>query len=109
MAFSKANTFPEVPFSQSLWSKATCHPARIIILTHLLENGLSSFNEIRKKIPLATTTVSQHFRSLMQKGLIEAEVKFPYTYYKLNRKYCFELALIITELSYDFIKPGQSI
>ncbi len=108
MAFSKANTFPEVPFSQSLWSKATAHPARIIILTHLLENGLSSFNEIRKKIPLATTTVSQHFRSLMEKGLIEAEVKGPYTYYKLNRKNCYDLAMIISLLNDDFIKPEKS-
>src|SRR5688572_4578825 len=102
MAFSKAQSFPLIPYNQSFWSKALSHPARIIILTHLLENGISSFQEIRRKIPLATSTVSQHIRNLRFYGFIEAEEKFPYTYYKLNRQTCKSLAIQITDLNIDF-------
>ncbi len=92
MAFSKAKTFDEIPFIQSFWSKALSHPARIIILTHLLENGTTSFMELKKKIPLASTTVSQHLRFLRQSGLIEPKEKFPHTYYTLNKDICKSLA-----------------
>ncbi|HUR30557.1 MAG TPA: winged helix-turn-helix domain-containing protein [Saprospiraceae bacterium] len=102
MAFSKAPTFPSLTYNQSFWSKALSHPARIIILTHLLENGTSPFHEIWRKIPLAKTTVSQHIRILRDKGLIEGEAIFPYTYYKLNRQTCRSLAIQITDLDIDF-------
>ena len=102
MAFSKAKLFDPLPYHQSFWSKALAHPARIIILTHLLENGVTAFHELRKKIPLATTTVSQHVRYLREFGLIEGEDKFPYTYYKLNSDTCKTLAIKITDLNFDF-------
>lgn len=104
MAFSKAKLFDPLPYYQSFWSKALAHPARIIILNLLLENGVTSFREIKKQVPLASTTVSQHLRILRSSGLIEAEEKFPYTYYNLNRNTCKNLALKITDLHLDFIQ-----
>ena len=103
MAFSKANLFPSQPYHQSFWAKAQAHPARIMILTYLLENGTSPFYEIRKIIPLASTTVSQHIRYLRIGGLIEASEKFPYTYYSINKTTCQNLAIELTNLQMDFM------
>jgi ArsR family transcriptional regulator len=102
MAFSKAKLFDPLSFQQSFWSKALSHPARIIILNYLLENGTTPFREFKKIIPLAPTTISQHLRTLREKELIEAEEKFPHTYYNLNRKNCKDLAIRITDLHLEY-------
>ncbi|HJW30085.1 MAG TPA: ArsR family transcriptional regulator, partial [Saprospiraceae bacterium] len=75
MAFSKAPLFDKPHFEQSFWSKALAHPARIIILTHLLEYGITPFYDFKKLIPLAPTTISQHLRQLRQAHLIKAYEK----------------------------------
>ena len=106
MAFSKAKFFDPLLYHQSSWSKALAHPARIIILTHLQENGITPFHVLKKKIPLAATTISQHLRILRTNGLIEAEEKFPYTYYKINRTTCEYLAIKLTDLQYEFIQQA---
>lgn len=102
MAFSKARFFEPIPFHQSIWSKALSHPARINILTYLLANGITPFYELRKIIPLASTTASQHLAKLRSLGLIEAEEKCPHTFYKLNKSICKSLALKISNLHSEF-------
>ncbi len=103
MAFSKANLFDKVIYHQSFWSGALAHPARIIILSHLLEFGTTPFYILRQKIPLAKSTVSQHIRKLRQAGLIIAEEKFPHTYYTLNQRVCKGLAEKIKSLQQSFM------
>ncbi|MEO5905770.1 MAG: winged helix-turn-helix domain-containing protein [Saprospiraceae bacterium] len=102
MAFSKAQSFDPTSYNQSIWSKALAHPARIHILNYLLENGKTPFRQLCKIIPLSSTTISQHIRLLRTYHLIEAEEIVPYTYYKLNRKTCAYLALIITNMHIEF-------
>lgn len=102
MAYSKAPLFDALSFNQSFWSKALSHPARITILDHLLHHGVTPFYVIAKKIPLAKTTTSQHFRNLRQAGLIESFAKYPHTYYKLNHKTCKDLAQKLIGLHNSF-------
>ena len=102
MAFSKAPIFDPLIYSQSIWSKALAHPARIIILTHLLQHGTTSFQNLRKIIPLASTTVSQHLKILRSLDLINASEKFPHTYYSLHQKNCRGLAARILQLNRSF-------
>jgi len=102
MAFSKAPLFELLSFHQSIWSKALSHPARINILIHLLENGITPFFILRKNIPLASSTVSQHLSKLRALGLIEAEEKCPHTFYKLNKSLCKTLAIKINNLHLGF-------
>lgn len=102
MAYSKAPLFDALSFNQSFWSKALSHPARITILDHLLQNGVTPFYVIAKKIPLAKTTTSQHFRNLRHAGLIESFAKYPHTYYKLNQKTCMDLAQKLNGLNNSF-------
>jgi len=102
MAYSKAPLFDKLAYQQSVWAKAFSHPARITILEHLLLNGVTPFYIIAKKIPLARSTVSQHFRFLRQSGLIESFDKYPHTYYHLNHKACKELARRLEALNHSF-------
>ena len=102
MAFSKAPLFDTLAYQQSMWAKAFSHPARITILEYLLHNGVTPFYVIAKKIPLARTTVSQHFRSLREAGLIESFDRYPHTYYRLNHKVCKDLAVRLEVLNRSF-------
>ena len=103
MAFSKAKQFDPLTFHQSFWSKALAHPARIIILLHLLENGTTPFQALWRKLPLARSTVSQHLKTLREAGIIEANEKFPHTYYNLNRDFCKSLADKLNSIQHVFL------
>ena len=107
MAFSKAPLFDTPVFAQSFWSKALAHPARIVILNHLLENGTTPFQELTRLVPLASTTVSQHLRQLRTRNLIEATEVFPHTHYTVNRKFCSILSILLTELQLHFIQKSK--
>ncbi|MBK9105322.1 MAG: helix-turn-helix transcriptional regulator [Saprospiraceae bacterium] len=102
MAYSKAPLFDPISYQQSFWSKALAHPARITILDHLLQHGITPFYILAKKIPLARSTVSQHLRFLRQSGLIESFDKYPHTYYQLNHKACKDLARRLEALNHSF-------
>lgn len=108
MAFSKASHFHPITFKQSFWSKALSHPARIIILSHLLNHGETPFHVLAKLIPLAKTTVSQHLRILRLIGLIESYEVYPHTIYKLHHKSCKDLAIQLENLNQSFATLPQN-
>lgn len=51
--------------------KAMGHPARILILKHLLENGSCSCQDIVDQLPYSQSTVSGHLQKLKDGGLIK--------------------------------------
>ncbi len=104
MAYSKAPKFDALTYGQSFWSKALSHPARIIILKHLLENGTTPYHVLAKKVPLAPSTVSQHLRNLRQAGLIDTSEIYPHTYYFLNQKVCKDLSSKLISFNTSFVK-----
>ena len=102
MAFSKAPNFPAPLYRESILSKARAHPARIIILNFLLENGTTSFQDICRLISLAKTTVSQHLRHLRREQFIVVEERFPHTFYTINEVYSTELAIMLSDLNLQY-------
>ena len=108
MAFSKAPNFPTPLYRESILSKARAHPARIITLNYLLENGTTSFQDICRLIALAKTTVSQHLRHLRRDHFIVAEERFPHTYYTINEVYSTELAIMLSDLNLQYTQLQQS-
>lgn len=86
MASSKAHLFPKDLYEQAFWDRQFSHPARRIILRYLHDHGRSSFRSIRKLIPLATPTVSQHFYYLKRDKVICSEDEFPTTYYTIRKR-----------------------
>lgn len=107
MSHSKADQFGISLFHQSFWSRALSHPARIIILQHLLEYGRSPFKDFRKKIQLSQPTISQHIRYLLSMGIIILESKFPYATYSINAEICHSLVKEIQKTNRRFLRPPQ--
>ncbi len=102
MAHSKADQFPTTLFNQASWCKIQAHPARIIILTHLIEKGPAPFFEFNQKIALAGPTISQHIRYLLKYDIITINEKYPKAIYDLNKAICGHLAILLTELQSQF-------
>ena len=46
------------------FSLALSHPARIVIVELLQENGYCLFHDLRRSIPLSDATISQHLQML---------------------------------------------
>ena len=58
--------------------KALAHPARVLILRHLLSHsGGSTCGELVAELPLAQSTVSQHLKILRASGLVTATADPP--------------------------------
>src|SRR5690349_3006041 len=103
MAHSKANQFPHALFTLATWSKCQAHPARIIILTYLLDHGPSPFYELNQNIPtLSGPAVSQHIEKLIKMGVIEIEQKYPKAIYEINKDICRKLAKLLRDLQNRF-------
>lgn len=102
MAFSKAKDFPLVLYQQSLWAKAQAHPARIIILLHLLHHGSTSFTVLKNLVPLSPATVSRHLRFLYKHGFIRGYNKYPTTVYHMNHNFCKGFAKKLLLLQREF-------
>lgn len=109
MAFSKAHLFDKTLYLQSIWAKAHAHPARITIMTHLLDHGITPFSHLKKLINLSPPTTSQHIRFLVMKGILNVQEKYPHTYYELNTKTFTELSSMIRKLKTGFDPEDQNL
>jgi len=61
------------------------HPARIAIVTTLMQRGSACCGELVDELPLAQPTVSQHLRELEKIGLVVATEDGPRRCYELDR------------------------
>lgn len=62
--------------------KALAHPARVLILRHVLSRpGGATCGEIVAQLPLAQSTVSQHLKVLQNAGLISGKEDPPRVIY----------------------------
>ncbi len=86
MAFSKANKYELNAQIRNHIMRACSHPARQKILEYLQINGKSTVKSLRKDHPISEPTTSEHLRLLRLAGLVEAEEKYPSTYYSLDKK-----------------------
>jgi len=89
MAYSKAAQFPENHQAMAEICKAVSHPARLLILTRIMNGkGFVSHSEITKEIPLNSTTISQHLRTLRQARIVTSRNNsITSTEHKLNDRY----------------------
>ncbi len=66
--------------------RALGHPARVKIVSHLLENNVCICGRIVEILPLAQSTVSQHLKILKQSGLVTGIVDGARSCYCIDRK-----------------------
>ncbi|MCX6235695.1 MAG: winged helix-turn-helix domain-containing protein [Bacteroidetes bacterium] len=81
---STAYTDNEIQIAR--FAKALGHPARIVIMKHLLSLDTCCFSEILKELPIAQATVSQHLNELKEAGLIQGNIEPPKVKYCINRE-----------------------
>ena len=86
MAFSKPNLYPKDAKIISRFAFALGHAARVTILEQLAVNGPCSVEQLSKNHPISQPALSYHLKILREAHLVEWREKFPYTYYKLDKK-----------------------
>ena len=86
MKWSKAELFGEREVGLAAFAGALSHPARIAIVTGLMEGGERSCGEIVEGLPLAQATVSQHLKALEAAGLVEGRREGVSVRYRLRRE-----------------------
>ncbi len=87
MRLSKAGLFGEREAGLAAFAGALSHPARIAIVTRLMEEGGElCCREIVAALPLAQATVSQHLKVLEKAGLVAARAEGVSVRYRLIRE-----------------------
>lgn len=77
------NNFPD---DLATFAKAIGHPARVRILSLLVEKGVCVSGDLADELPLAPSTVSEHLRVLRESGLIQGTVDGPRRCYCVNKE-----------------------
>ncbi len=68
------------------FAKAMGHPIRIQILKKLSESSCCYTGDIANELPIARSTLSQHFKELKEAGLIQGEYNPPKIKYCINKE-----------------------
>lgn len=85
MRLSKHGTFNEKQVELAEFAKSLAHPARIAIVTKLMESPELCCSQIVDALPLAQATVSQHLRALERAGLLVGTPDGVRVCYRLDR------------------------
>ena len=76
--------------------KALADPTRIGIVNRLAANSELCVCDLTSAFELSQPTISHHLKVLREAGLIEAERRGTWSYYRLNRAAVGELALALS-------------
>lgn len=68
------------------FAKALGHPVRIAILKLLSSKEGCYHGDMAEELPISKSTLSQHLNELKEAGLIQGEIRPPYTKYCINRE-----------------------
>lgn len=68
------------------YAKAMSHPIRLQILDILSNSSCCYTGDISDELPIARSTLSQHFKELKEAGLIQGEYNPPKIKYCLNKE-----------------------
>lgn len=68
------------------FAKALGHPIRVQILIKLSESACCYTGDIANELPIARSTLSQHFKELKDAGLIQGEYNPPKIKYCINKE-----------------------
>jgi ArsR family transcriptional regulator len=82
----------------ALFCKALAHPARIRIVQFLASVETCFCGDIVKQLPLAQSTVSQHFKILKEAGIVQGQIDGPRTCYWLARDHLAQFNALVAQL-----------
>jgi DNA-binding transcriptional ArsR family regulator len=81
--------------------KALGHPARLTIITYLVEKKECVCGDIVNELPLAQATISQHLRELKTAGIIQGTVEGTSVCYCLNINLLKQIESILKQWAID--------
>ena len=84
MGSSKTEHFTDAEIRLARLAKAMAHPARIAILSLLLQKQSCICGDIVDELPLSQSTVSQHLKELKEAGIIQGEIEGVKVCYCIN-------------------------
>jgi DNA-binding transcriptional ArsR family regulator len=85
MAFPKHALYSQESQATSNFFRALGFPGRLEILMQLELEGPLSVQQLAKSHPICKETLSQHLKILREAGLVIANEKFPFTYYRVHK------------------------
>ena len=68
------------------YAKAMGHPVRMYVLGLLSNQSCCYSGDLSDELPIAKSTLSQHFKELKEAGLIQGETELPKIKYCINKK-----------------------
>jgi len=86
MAFPRPHLYHDRDRIASHFAKALSHPARLAILRKLTDEGPLTAGKLALMHPISKQAISQHLRILRNVDLVISWEKYPYTFYKINKK-----------------------
>ena len=84
MGLSKTELFTAEINEVSAFAKAIGHPARLLIIKHLLQRETCVCGDLVEEIGLAQATISQHLKALKEIGVIKGTVEGTSTCYCID-------------------------
>jgi DNA-binding transcriptional ArsR family regulator len=82
---ARVEGFPELYNDMACFAHALSHPARIAIMSMLLEHGETCCGDIVRQMPLSQPSVSQHLRELVKAGILQTRNEGQKVFYSLVR------------------------
>ncbi len=79
-------TYTEDQILIARYARALGHPVRIYILSFLSKEACCYNKDFSEILPIAKSTLSQHFKELLDAGLIQGEIMPPRIKYCINEK-----------------------
>jgi len=86
MGLTKTEIFTAEINEVSAFAKAIGHPARLLIIKHLLQRETCVCGDLVQEIGLAQATISQHLKALKEARIITGTVEGTSTCYCLDAK-----------------------
>jgi len=84
MGATKVQNYTDDHNEIAIFGKAFSHPARVAIITHLLEAKTCVNGHLVEELGLAQATVSQHLKELKSIGIIQGTVEGTSVSYCIN-------------------------
>ncbi len=104
MGKSKTDLFTVSQNRVAALAKAIGHPARVAILSYLLQKQSCVCGDLVEVLPLSQSTVSQHLKELKAVGIIQGEIEGTKTCYCIDPEVWAEAKALMTNL-FSPIKP----
>ncbi|MBR9998607.1 MAG: winged helix-turn-helix transcriptional regulator [Cyclobacteriaceae bacterium] len=98
MGITRSDIFTDELNKASTLAKAFAHPARLKIITELIQTRACIVSDLVDVIGLSQPTISQHLKELKTIGIIKGEIEGPRVCYCINDAVWNEARKVFQEL-----------